>query len=87
MFCRKCGNQLQEDWVAYPKCGEGVNNLSEDDRKRIVEEERARISEQEKQPEQAGMSGCLLLPFKIVFFLWVVQAVILFAGLILFKIF
>jgi len=24
MFCRKCGNQLQDDWVACPKCGENV---------------------------------------------------------------
>lgn len=22
MFCRKCGNQLQDGWVACPKCGE-----------------------------------------------------------------
>lgn len=22
MFCRKCGNEVQDDWVACPKCGD-----------------------------------------------------------------
>lgn len=22
MFCKKCGNEVQDDWVACPKCGE-----------------------------------------------------------------
>ena len=67
MFCRKCGNQLQDDWVACPKCGEGSGSLSEADKKRIAEEEKIRIAEQKKQPKETeALAGCLMFPIRVI---------------------
>ena len=29
MYCRKCGNELQDDWKVCPNCGEPVNDVGQ----------------------------------------------------------
>lgn len=34
MFCRKCGKELEDNWIQCPYCGESVNEKSEVEKKR-----------------------------------------------------
>ena len=34
MFCRKCGKELEDNWIQCPYCGEAVNEKSEVEKKR-----------------------------------------------------
>jgi len=77
MFCRKCGNEVQEDWVACPKCATILDDierpLSQSEKQRIREEERIRAKEQNKSNTQT-LAGIILFPIRviigIIFLLW-----------------
>ncbi|MHC1758279.1 MAG: hypothetical protein AB9917_01975 [Negativicutes bacterium] len=77
MFCRDCGQQLQEDWVVCPKCGMATDDiyapLTSVEKDRIREEERIRAKEQSNSNTQT-LAGIILFPIRviagIIFLLW-----------------
>lgn len=45
MFCSKCGNMLEDDWIACPKCGTVCNNKTIKETV-YVEKEKVKLSHQ-----------------------------------------
>lgn len=39
MFCRKCGNKLEDEWVRCPFCGESTVQVNSSEHEEIKENE------------------------------------------------
>jgi len=77
MFCRECGQQVQEDWVVCPKCGIAIDDnerpLSNAEKRRIREEEKIRAKERSSSNTES-LAGCIMFPIRVIvgviFILW-----------------
>jgi uncharacterized membrane protein YvbJ len=70
VFCRDCGQKVEDDWVVCPKCGMAQDELNRpltyQEKERIREEEHIRSKERNSHSETESLSGCLMTIFRTI---------------------